>query len=422
MIHRFISLIGLFVFIGIAYLISNNKKKINFRTVLFGIGLQIIFALIILKTTFGTVIFSGARVFVNRLLSFTDYGASFIFGNLYRGNQGVIDNIGGAGPFQIIDGSTGSFVSIGQIFAFHVLPTIIFFASLMAILYHLGIMQRLVRIMAWVMTRLMKVSGAESLSAASNIFVGQTEAPLVIKPYISEMTQSELMAIMTGGFATVAGGVMAAYVRFGIDAGHLLAASVMSAPAALVIAKIIIPEVEKPKTAGVVKLNMKKESVNIIDAAATGAGAGLKLALNVGAMLMAFIALISMLNYFLGIFHTSMNQILGYLFAPLAFCMGVDFKDLLEVGYLLGTKISINEFVAYVDLASLKTTLSPRSYIISTYALCGFANFSSIAIQLGGIGSIVPERRHELAKIGLRAMFGGALASWMTATIAGIIL
>jgi CNT family concentrative nucleoside transporter len=292
----------------------------------------------------------------------------------------------------------------------------------MAILYHLGIIQRIVKALGWVMTRLMKVSGAESLSAASNIFVGQTEAPFVVKPYLFDMTNSEIMAVMTGGFATVAGGVMAAYVSWGVDAGHLLAASVMSAPAALVIAKIIFPEVGQPKTMGTVKLHVKKETSNIIDAAASGAAAGLKLALNVGAMLLAFVALIAMIDYPLGLLNTSLKEIFGYLFYPFAFSLGVDTKDLVEVGQLLGTKISINELVAYKELVSLKGSISERSYTIATYALCGFANFASIAIQIGGISSIAPERRKDLAKLGLRAMVGGALASWMTATIAGMLL
>ena len=422
MAYRLISLFGLLVFIGIAALFSKDRKRINWRTVGSGVGLQFLFAIIILKTTPGQWFFSTARKVITRLLSFTDNGAEFLFGNLYRANQGIVDNLGGDGPFMLMDEASHKFVEIGNIFAFHVLPTIIFFAALMGVLYHIGFMQLLVRMMAWVMARLMRVSGAESLSAASNIFVGQTEAPFVVKPYIKQMTNSEIMAIMTGGFATVAGGVMAAYVRFGIDPGHLLAASVMSAPAALVMAKIFYPETESPVTMGTVKLDIEKDTANVIDAAANGAAAGLKLAANVGAMLLAFIALIAMINYFLGFLGVSLNQILGYAFSPLAFCMGVDKADLLAFGNLLGTKIAINEFVAYIDLAALKATISERSYIIGTYALCGFANFSSIAIQIGGIGSIAPERRHDLARLGLRAMFGGALASWMTATIAGILI
>ncbi|MFQ6618012.1 MAG: NupC/NupG family nucleoside CNT transporter [Fidelibacterota bacterium] len=424
--QRLIGVAGIFVILGIAWLLSNNKKRINFRVVIWGILLQIVFALIILKTTPGQAVFSGARVAITKLLSFTDHGASFLFGNIYFGDEGIVKEVGASygrnGALQVFDSATGEFINIGIIFAFHILPTIIFFASLMSILYHMGVMQRIVQLFAWIMTKFMGVSGAESLSAASNIFVGQTEAPLVVRPYVSEMTMSELTAIMTGGFATVAGGVLAAYVRFGIDAGHLLAASVMSAPAALVMAKIVFPEVEEPKTAGVVKIAIEKKTVNIIDAAATGAADGLKLALNVGAMLMAFLAIIAMINYFLGLAGLSLKQIFGYIFSPLAFFMGVDFKDLLTFGNLLGTKISLNEFVAYVNLGEVKDTISPRTFIIATYALCGFANFGSIGIQLGGIGGIAPERRHDLAKLGLRAMFAGALASWLTATIAGILI
>lgn len=436
--QRMIGFIGIFVLLGIAWLFSNNKKKISFRVVGWGLGLQVLFAVIILKTGPGQTLFFAARSAIAKLLSFTDAGASFLFGNLYRGEADIVAQIGGPGPFQLRDSMTGNFVDIGVVFAFHILPTIIFFASLMAILYHLGIMQRIVQAMAWIMAKFMGTSGAESLSAAGNIFVGQTESPLLIKPYINDMTQSELMAIMVGGFATIAGGVMAAYVRFGVDAGHLMAASVMSAPAALVIAKIMFPEVSQPKTKGAVKLDVKKTTANIVDAAASGAADGLKLALNVGAMLMAFIALIAMINFLLGkvddvvnfvtFQHTSfawdlsLKKIFGIIFAPVAFFMGVDPKDIINFGNLLGTKVSINELVAYLELTSLKGTLSPRSYIIGTYALCGFANFSSIAIQIGGIGSIAPERRSDLAKIGLKAMLGGALASWLTATIAGMII
>lgn len=427
--YRLISFIGIFVILGIAWLLSNNKKKINYRTVIWGLLLQLIFAIIILKTGPGQKLFFYARGFVEKLLSFTDAGAEFIFGNLYRATPDIIGQIGGKGPMQLFDAGSQSFVDIGMIFAIHVLPTIIFFASLMGVLYHLGVMQRFVQAMAWIMSKFMKTSGSESLSAASNIFVGQTEAPLVIKPYVDKMTKSELMAIMCGGFATIAGGVMAMYVRFGVDAGHLMAASVMSAPAALVMAKIIFPETQESLTAGDVKLQIEKKTANIVDAAASGATDGLRLAVNVGAMLLAFIALIAMINYGLGLVggifgypELQLKSIFGIVFYPLSFFMGVEHKDLLEFGNLLGTKISINELVAYLDLTSLKETLSERSYIIATYALCGFANFSSIAIQIGGISSVAPSRRQDLAKLGIKAMFGGALASWLTATIAGMLL
>ncbi len=420
--YRLIDVTGIVAILGLAWLLSNNRRRVDFRIVAWGIGLQLIFAVIILKTPPGQAVFFFARTFINRLLGFTDAGASFLFGNLYRGDPGVIGTLGGPGPFQIYNPGTKQFVDIGMIFAFHVLPTIIFFASLMAVLYHWGIMQKIVQGFAWVMAKTMGTSGAESLSAASNIFVGQTEAPLVVRPYVATMTMSELMTVMVGGFATIAGGVMAAYVRFGIDAGHLMAASVMSAPAAVVIAKIMYPETGEPETAGMVRAHIERKTANVIDAAASGAADGLKLAANVGAMLLAFIALIAMIDYGLGFLHTSLRQVLGYVFSPLAFLMGVETKDVMKVGYLLGTKISVNEFVAYVELAGMKAQLSPRSFVIATYALCGFANFSSIAIQIGGIGGIAPNRRQDLSRLGLRAMFGGALASWLTATIAGILI
>ena len=438
MVQRITAFFGIFVLLGIAWLLSNNKKKINFRIVIWGLVLQLIFAVLILKTGPGQSVFFFARAFITKLLSFTDVGASFLFGNIYLGDPDVVQNVGASGTLQVWDSASEKFVNIGIIFAFHILPTIIFFASLMGVLYHLGVMQKVVQFMAWIMAKTMGTSGSESLSAAGNIFVGQTEAPLLIKPYVSDMTHSELMAIMVCGFATIAGGVMAAYVRFGVDAGHLMAASVMSAPAALVVAKIMYPETEESKTKGIVKLDVEKKTANIIDAAANGAADGLRLALNVGAMLMAFIALIAMIDFFLGKvddivniitfnqlnveWNLNLKTIFGIIFAPLAFMMGVDPKDIFQFGNLLGTKISINELVAYVELTALKGAISERSFIIGTYALCGFANFSSIAIQIGGIGGIAPERRGDLAKIGLKAMFGGAIASWLTATIAGILL
>ncbi len=417
---RFLSLFGIFVLMGIAWLLSDNKRKFPWRVAGFGVGLQFVFALFILKTNVGLTIFNGAREAIVKLLSFTDAGASFLFGNLYRGAYPVE----GQGPYQLWDPATQQHVDIGIVFALHVLLTIVFFASLMSVLYHVGIMQWIVRAFAFVMRRTMGTSGAETLSASANIFVGQTEAPLVVKPYVARMTRSELMAVMCGGFATCAGGVLAAYTRFGIDPGHLMAASVMSAPASLVMAKILCPETGDPETRGDHKITFEKTTVNVIDAAATGASDGLRLALNVAAMLMAFIALIAMLNWMLGKIHTglSLSVIFGYLFAPLAVVMGVAPQDALKFGSVLGTQISINEFVAYIKLAELKSQLSPRSFTLATYAMCGFANFSSIAIQIGGISAIAPERRSDLARIGLRAMIGGALASYQTATIAGVLI
>ncbi|MFQ5602761.1 MAG: NupC/NupG family nucleoside CNT transporter [bacterium] len=427
--ERLISGVGCLVLLGTAWLLSNNKREINLRVVLWGLLLQFIFAFIILKTTPGQVVFEYARSAITRLLSFTDSGAAFLFGTLYRADPDIVKELGGDGPFQIWDPENNQFINIGIVFAMHVLPTIIFFASLMSILYHLGIMQRIVNAVARVMSKFMGTSGAESLSVAANIFISQTEAPLVVKPFLGAMTMSELMVIMTGGFATVAAGVMVAYVRFGVDAGHLLAASVMSAPAALVMAKIIFPETEESQTQGEVKIEIEKTTVNVVDAAASGAADGLKLALNVGAMLLAFIALIAMLDFVLhnlglviGIEELSLKKILGYIFAPLALLMGVELPDVLNFGYLLGTKISLNEFVAFIQLGQWKETLSPRSFTIATYALCGFANFSSIAIQIGVIGGIAPNRKHDLARLSLKAMIAGALASWLTATVAGLLI
>lgn len=404
--NHLISLFGLFCMVGTAYLLSTDRKKINWRTVISGILMQLILGFLILKTDIGMATAAKAKDFFKAIIDYTNIGTEFVWGKL--GN-----------PQQL-----GGFV-----FATMVLPTIIFMSSLMSILYHVGVMQYVVRAAAWLMMKVMGTSGAESLSAAANIFVGQTEAPLVVKPYVDKMTNSELMALMTGGMATVAGGVLAAYVGFGIDAGHLLVASFMSAPAALVCAKLMVPESEDSLTAGEVKIDMPKTSVNIVDAAAHGAGEGLMLALNVGAMLLAFVALIGMLNGIIGILggvfgnpSLTVEMILGYLFAPIAFVMGVPWSECVTVGALLGKKIVVNEFVAYIDLAQVKSQLSERSVVITTYALCGFANFSSIAIQLGGIGTMAPSRRPDLARLGIKSLIGGTLACFMTATIAGLLL
>ncbi len=403
--ERLISLIGLIVFISIAYALSTSKKDIKWKTVISGIILQIVFGLIILKTSFGRAVFDGAKNVFNNILAYTSEGSAFIFGDL--------TNVG----------------KNGFIFAVLVLPTIIFMSSLMSILYHLGIMQKIVKFSAKFMMKILGTSGSESLSAAANIFVGQTEAPLVIKPYIETMTRSELMALMTGGMATVAGGVLAAYVGFGIDAGHLLAASVMSAPAALVCAKLLVPEVEKSPTAGSCDIELPSTSANLVDAASMGAAEGLKLAVNVGAMLLAFIALVALANGMMGwvggLFgkpELSLELIMGYLFYPFAFLMGVPTADCYNVGILLGKKIVLNEFVAYLNLKDLISVLSPRATIISTYALCGFANISSIAIQIGGIGTLAPNRRQDLANLGVKSLIGGTLACFMTACIAGLFI
>lgn len=403
--ERLMSLVGLIVMVAVAFGLSSDRKNINWKTVASGLALQLTLGLLILKTSGGQAVFEGARAFFTGILAYTNEGSKFIFGSLMETNR------------------------FGFIFFVMVLPTIIFMSSLMSILYHLGLMQIVIKATAKVMVKLMGTSGAESLSAAANIFAGQTEAPLVVKPFINAMTRSELMALMTGGMATVAGGVLAAYVGMGIDAGHLLAASVMSAPAALVCAKLLVPESGDPTTKGEVKLDLPKTTANLIDAAATGAGDGLKLALNVGAMLLAFIALIALVNGALGWMggllgypNFSLELITGYLFSPVAFIMGVPWEDAFNVGTLLGKKLIINEFVAYLDLQQMIPNLSERSVIISTYALCGFANFSSIAIQVGGIGTIASERRQDLALLGIKSLIGGTLACLMTACIAGLFI
>lgn len=443
---RLISALGMFVMLGIAWLLSVNRRAIPWNVVLWGIGLQLIFALIILKTAVGEAAFNGVNNVVVALLGFTVEGARFLFGDLVWNHVPV--GSGAVGNAPMTEGG-GQVARTGAFFAFNVLPTIIFFSSLMTMLYYMGVMQKVVKGVAWVMMRTMRTSGAETLSAAGNIFLGQTEAPLLIKPFVRTMTNSELFAVMTGGFATVAGGVMAAYVGmllhlFPDIAGHLMAASVMSAPAGLVMAKMMYPETEEPLTRGSLRVEIENPDQNVIDAAARGAGEGLQLALNVGAMLLAFIALIAVLNSLIGWTSSviqltdllqsrgilganeglSLQVILGWILAPLAWLMGVPWKDAPEIGTLLGIKTAVNEFVGYLQLSSMITeeNLSPRSVIIATYALCGFANFSSIAIQIGGIGGLAPERRGDLAKIGFRAMIAGTLASFMTANIAGALI
>ncbi|HEX6203348.1 MAG TPA: NupC/NupG family nucleoside CNT transporter [Thermoanaerobaculia bacterium] len=400
---RFIPFLGMLVMLGIAWLLSTNRRAVSWRLVATGTALQFAFALLILRTEAGRVAFAAATDAVSAFLDFTDAGAGFIFGE-------------GFGE---------------HFFAFKVLPTIIFFSSFITILYYLGWIQGVVTGFARGMMWLMGTSGAESLSASGNIFVGQTEAPLLIRPYVGTMTKSELMAVMTGGFATIAGGVLAAYVGMGVPAGHLIAASVMSAPAALVMAKIMFPETEESLTRGTVKIDPERPWANVIDAAAEGAGAGLKLALNVGAMLLAFIALIAMINAaisgiggWFGVEGLTLQVILGWVLRPLAFLMGVEWAEADELGALLGIKTILNEFVGYAELQRMVEAgeVSTRTQVIATYALCGFANFSSIAIQIGGIGGIAPERKHDLARLGLRAMIAGSLACFQTATIAGILL
>ena len=413
-------LFGAFVILAIAAACSNNRRAISWRTVAWGLSLQVVFALIVLKTAVGQRVFSTLGAGINKLLGFAGVGSAFVFGPLGDSAVWARAMNGALGP----EGAR-----YGVIFAFQVLPTIIFIAALFAILYYFGVMQIVVRLFAVAMHRVMGASGAESLNVAASIFMGQTEAPLTIRPYLPEMTQSELMTVMTSGMAHISGGIMAAYILFGIEAKHLLTAVIMTAPGTIMMAKMLVPETEVPKTMGTVKLEVEQTDVNVIDAAGRGTGEGLHLALNVGAMLISFLALVALVNAVLGHVpspygggYLSLQRIFGWVFAPVAWSMGVPWRDAPIIGNLLGTRMALNEFVAYSQLGPMKETLDPKSFTIATFALCGFANFSSIGIQIGGIGALAPNRRHDLARLGLRAMFAGTLANFMTATIAGFLL
>ena len=400
-------IIGIIVLLGIAYLLSNNRKLINLNIIAWGLGLQISFAFIILKTPLGKALFSYLNVIIIKLISFADAGSDFLF-------KSFVPEVGY--HLALVN------------FAFRALPVIIFFSSLIAVTYHFGIIQFIIKKIAFIMEKTMKTSGAETLSVSANIFVGQTEAPILIRPYISSMTKSELMTVMVGGFATVAGSVMALYVSWLNNipsiAGHLLAASVMSAPAALMIAKIIYPETEKPKTFDSKNIDVNTTDTNAMDAIGRGATDGMKLAANVAAMLIAFISMVAMVNFILGYANTSLQEILGFIFKPIAWTMGIPWDEAKIVGTLMGEKIVLTELIAFGDLSNLieQNLLSERSSIITSYALCGFANFGSIGIQLGGIGAMAPERRNDLSNLVIKAMIGGALASWLTASIAGILI
>ena len=405
--EQYTGILGIIVLLSISFLLSNNRLLVDKNIIFWGLGLQFSFAFIILKTSFGEKLFFYFNIFIVKLISFADAGSDFLF-------TSFIPEVG--------------YDQALLNFAFRALPVIIFFSSLIAVTYHLGIIQFVIKNISLLMEKTMKTSGAETLSISANIFVGQTEAPILIRPYISLMTKSELMAVMVGGFATVAGSVMALYVTWLNNipdiAGHLLAASVMSAPAALMVAKIIYPETKSLKTINSNKINLKSNDNNIVDAVGRGATEGLKLAANVAAMLIAFISMVAMINFVLGLLGTSMQEILGLLFKPLAWTMGVPWKDAEVVGTLMGEKIVLTELIAFRDLSDYvtKNILSERSIIITSYALCGFANFGSIGIQLGGIGSMAPERKKDLSKIVFKAMLGGAIASWLTASIVGIII
>ena len=409
--ERWMGLLGLVVIMGLAWLIGDRNRKINFRVVGGGLALQFALAFLILKTSVGVGLFQGMGDFFSAIMGFANAGSVFVFGEDYT----------------------------NHLIAFRVLPTIIFVSSLMSVLYYLGILQKVVGIFAWVMRHTLGTSGSETLAAAANIFVGQTEAPLMVRPYVAGMTRSELMALMVGGFATIAGSVFAVYVSMGIDAGHLVSASVISAPAALLVAKLMVPETEVPATLGRVRTTVEKKPGNVVDAATEGALDGLRLALNVAAMLIAFVALVAMVDALLGLlggwiggwfeqsWEWSLSVIFGYVFAPFAWLMGIPWGESLRAGELLGTKMALNEFIAFAKLAewsgpNSEVVLSERTRVILTYALCGFANFASIGIQIGGIGGIAPERRLELARLGFPAMLGGTFAMMMTACVAGLLI
>jgi CNT family concentrative nucleoside transporter len=411
--ERFTGLLGIVLILGVAFLMSNNRKAINYRTVGVGLLLQVLLAVFILKTTVGQSLFQWLGDSINTLLGQADKGALFVFGSLVDRN--LMTKAFGPGN--------------DYIFFFKVVPTIIFVAVLVNMFYHLGILQRIVSTMGKGVHWLMGVSGAEALSNVASTFVGQVEAQIMIKPYLKNMTKSELMASMTGSFACIAGGVMAVYISLGVPAAYLLAASLMAAPGALVISKIIFPETEKSETEGEVKLSIEKTHANLVDAIAAGASEGLKVGLNVIAMLIGFIALIALVD--LGLGHLgglinmptlSMNLILGKVFSVFAFAMGVPAVDIEVAGALMGKKMVVNEFVAYLDMVKIKDTLSPKTIAITSFALCGFANFSSVAIQIGGIGELAPSRRSDLAKLGFKALIAGTLASYLSATLAGLLL
>ena len=405
--ENYTGILGIIVLLGIAFSLSNNKTLINKNIIFWGLGLQISFAVIILKTSFGKALFFYFNIFIVKLISFADAGSDFLF-------TSFIPEVGY--DRALIN------------FAFRALPVIIFFSSLIAATYYLGIIQIIIKNISKIMEKTMKTSGAETLSISANIFVGQTEAPILIRPYISKMTNSELMTVMVGGFSTVAGSVMALYVTWLSNipeiAGHLLAASVMSAPAALMVAKIIYPETKSNKIINSNNIKLKSQDNNIVDAIGRGATDGLKLAANVAAMLIAFISLVAMINFILGLLGTSMQEILGLLFKPLAWTMGIPWADAKIVGTLMGEKIVLTELIAFKDLSDYvsSNTISERSVIITSYALCGFANFGSIGIQLGGIGSMAPKRKKDISKLVFKAMLGGAIASWLTASVVGILI
>jgi concentrative nucleoside transporter, CNT family len=408
---RFTGVLGLFTMLALAYIFSTNRRAIRFKTVAWGLGLQIALAFLVFYWTLGQQLFFRAGNAVNKLLSYSYVGSAFVFGELGKQQS-----------------------SLGFIFAFQVLPTIIFIAALFALLYYLGVMQVIIRGAAWLMQRVMGASGAESLNVAASIFMGQTEAPLTIRPFLPDLTQSELMTIMTSGMAHVSGGIMAAYIAFGVEARHLLTAVIMTAPGTIMMAKMLVPETEQPKTMGTVHMENVERDSNFLAAIARGTTEGLGMAINVGAMLIAFLALIALTNGIMGGIHNwlaghgvqwfpmTLQQIFGWAFAPVAWVIGIPWHDCAQIGNLLGTRMVVNELVAFSYLGPMKGTLDPRSFTIATFALCGFANFSSIGMQIGGIGALAPNQKSQLAKFGIRAMLAGTMANLMSASIVGIFL
>jgi CNT family concentrative nucleoside transporter len=407
---RFTGILGLLTMLGLAYAFSTNRRAIRLKTVAWGLGLQFAFAIFVLKIDLGRTLFQKAGDAVNRLLSYAFAGSQFVFGDL--GKQGS---------------------HLGFYFAFQVLPTVIFICALFAVLYYFGVMQVVIKAAAWLMIRLMGVSGAESLNVAASIFMGQTEAPQTIRPFLPDLTYSELMTVMTSGMAHVSGSIMAAYIAFGIEPKHLLSAVIMTAPGTLVMAKMLVPETEVPKTAGRVVMSEEEAELeknqNLLGAIARGTTDGLHMALNIAAMLISFLALVALLDGIMGGIHThiawfpsSLEAILGVLFAPIAWVIGVPWHDCQLIGNLLGVRMVLNELVAFSMLGPQKAVLDPRSFTIATFALCGFANFSSIGIQMGGIGALAPNKRGDLARLGIRAMLAGTMANLMSASIAGMLL
>ena len=407
---RFAGVLGMLFLLGGAYLFSTSRKSIKLKTVLWGLGLQLALGFFVLRSTLGGQVFSFLGNGANKLLSFSYAGSTFVFGDL---------------------GLPKELSKLGFSFAFQVLPTIIFIAAFFAVLYHIGLMQLIIRAAAWIMTRIMGASGAESLNVAASIFMGQTEAPLTIRPFLPKLTKSELMVVMTSGMAHISGGMMAGYIQVGgADPKNLLTAVIMTAPGTLLMAKMLVPETEQPLTAGRVEMPQMEKESNLLGAIARGTSDGLHLALNVGAMLITFIALLALLNAIMsgihhwphmGWFPESLQTVFGWILAPVAWLIGVPWRDAPTIGNLLGTRMAINEFVAFSQLGPLKGTLDPRSFMIATFALCGFANFSSIGIQIGGIGALAPEQRNQLAKFGIRAMLAGTMANLMSACIVGIL-